>query len=199
MDLSTAIIPKSDQLNADDLIAGPRTIRISRVEVRITGEQPVSIFYDGDNGKPWKPCKGMIRALVFAWGADSTAYAGRRARLMLDPKVKWAGAEVGGIRVSHLSHLPGNAASITFAQTVAKGSKKVVTIAALQNEDPITHVEPPVFDRAGALAKLEAAALKGVEALKAEWEATKGRKALESELPRLKQAATEADAGGSQP
>ena len=56
IDMSRFIEAKSDQLNADDLIGAPRTITITRVTGN-DGDQPVSIFYEGDGGKPFKPCK----------------------------------------------------------------------------------------------------------------------------------------------
>ena len=62
-DLSKTIDPKSDQLNSDDLIAGPITIRITKVSANLSSpEQPISIFFEGDNGKPYKPCKSMRRS-----------------------------------------------------------------------------------------------------------------------------------------
>ena len=61
-DMSGVITPKSDQINADDLIAGPRTIMVREVDIRPGTEQPVSIFYDGDGGKPWRPCMLFVRA-----------------------------------------------------------------------------------------------------------------------------------------
>src|SRR5688572_15105315 len=103
-DMSAVIIPKSDQLNADDLIAGPRTITITGVTIK-AGEQPVSIHYEGDNGKPYKCCKSMARILVSAWGADSKQYVGRSVTLFRDPEVKWAGMAVGGIRISHMTNI----------------------------------------------------------------------------------------------
>jgi hypothetical protein len=104
-DMSQVIVPKSDQLNSDDLIAGPRTITITDVAIRGGTEQPVSIRFDGDEGRPWKPCKSMSRVLVAAWGPDAKVYVGRSVTLYRDPKVKWAGMEVGGIRISHMSHI----------------------------------------------------------------------------------------------
>ena len=71
-DMASAIIPKSDQLNADDLLAGPITIKITGVTVKGGQEQPVSIHYEGDDGKPYKSCKSMNRVLVSAWGPDSS-------------------------------------------------------------------------------------------------------------------------------
>jgi len=128
-DLSRAIVPKSDQLNADDLIAGPRTITVSKVVVQSGVEQPVAIFFDGDGGKPWKPCKSMCRVLVNAWGADGANYAGRSITLYRDPNVKWGGMAVGGIRISHLSHI---SRQMVMALTETKGSRKPFTVNPIQ-------------------------------------------------------------------
>jgi hypothetical protein len=65
LDLSKTIAPRSDQLNADDLIGGPRTITITGVKL-VAEDQPVAISFDNDEGKPWKPCKSMRRVLVKA-------------------------------------------------------------------------------------------------------------------------------------
>jgi len=126
--MASAIIPKSDQLNADDLIAGPITVKITGVTIK-PGEQPVSIFFDGDNGKPYKCCKSMARILVSAWGADSKKYVGRSLTLYRDPTVKWAGLEVGGIRISHMSHID---EAMTMALTATKGSRKPFTVRPLK-------------------------------------------------------------------
>ncbi len=104
-DLSQTIDPKSDQINADDLIAGPRTITVTRVVGNSDKDQPVSIFFEGDKGKPYKPCKSMRRVLVHLWGNDGGTYAGRSMTLVRDPKVKFGGIEVGGVRISHMSHI----------------------------------------------------------------------------------------------
>jgi len=66
IDLTKTIEAKSDQLNADDLIGNSRTIKIKGVKV-IAGDQPVVISYEGDEGKPWKPCKGMRRIMAGLW------------------------------------------------------------------------------------------------------------------------------------
>lgn len=131
-DMGAAIIPKSDQLNADDLLTGPLTIKITGVAVRGGQEQPVSISYEGDNGKPYKACKSMCRVLVSAWGADSSKYVGRSLTLYCDPKVKWGGMEVGGIRISHMSDIK---ESLTMALTVTRANKKPFTVRPL-NQPP---------------------------------------------------------------
>lgn len=118
MDLTPTLAPKSNQLNADDLIAGPRTITITHVTAG-NAEQPVAVHYDGDQGKAWYPCKSMRRVLVAAWGADATAYVGRRITLVRDPEVMYGGIKVGGIRISHLSDLD-NPLSIALTVTRQK-------------------------------------------------------------------------------
>ena len=133
-DLTGTIVPKSDQMNSDDLISGPRTIRISKVSADTgSAEQPILIHYDGDQGKPYKPCKIMRRVMVAIWGADGAAYAGRSMTLYRDPTVKWGGLEVGGIRISHMSDME---AAVTIALTMTKQSRKPYTVKPLV-VDPI--------------------------------------------------------------
>lgn len=104
VDMARTIAPKSDQLNADDLIAGPRTVTVTRVTGNDgNGEQPVNVFFDGDGGKPFRPCKSMRRVMVHVWGRDASQYPGKSMTIYRDPKVQWGGMEVGGIRISHMS------------------------------------------------------------------------------------------------
>lgn len=90
VDLTQTIIAKSDQLNADDLVgADPVTIKITRVQITGSAEQPIAISYEGDNGKPYMPGKSMRRVLVHAWGTDGAVYVGRSLTLYRDPEVKF--------------------------------------------------------------------------------------------------------------
>ena len=127
LDLSKTIAPKSEQLNADDLIAGPRTITVTAVKL-VAEDQPVAIHFAGDEGKPYKPCKSMRRVLVRAWGADGAQYVGKSMTLFLDEQVRFGGAAVGGIRISHLSHIE---KSITMALTATRATKKAYTVQAM--------------------------------------------------------------------
>ena len=104
MDMTRTIEPDSGQLNADDLMAGPVTVTITGV-TRGTPEQPVNIELAEYPGRPYRPAKSMRRVLVAAWGKDSSVYAGRRLTLYRDPRVRFGREEVGGIRISHLSHI----------------------------------------------------------------------------------------------
>lgn len=104
IDMSRFVEAKSDQLNADDLIGAPRTITVRKVTGN-DGDQPVSIFYEGDNNKPFKPCKTMRRVLLGVWGRNAADYVGRSMTLYRDDAVTFGGLNVGGIRISHMSHI----------------------------------------------------------------------------------------------
>lgn len=120
-DLSKTIAPKSDQLNADDLISGSIDVVIRDVTGNQGGDQPVNVFYEGDNGKPYRPCKSMRRVMVHVWGADGKGYIGKAMRLYCDPKVKFGNIEVGGIRISHMSGIDGRR---QFALTTTRSQRK---------------------------------------------------------------------------
>jgi hypothetical protein len=152
MNLTSTIIPKSDQLNADDLLAGPITIRISSVEAG-SAEQPVAVHYDSDNGRPYLPGKSMRRVLVQVWGADTKAYTGRSMTLYNDASVKWAGEEVGGIRISHMTDI---ADDITMALTVTRANKKPFTVKPLTVKNAAPQ-NPPVSDAPPVAGSAEAA------------------------------------------
>lgn len=173
-DMAAVIIPKSDQKNADDLISGPITIKITEVTIRGGQEQPISVHFEGDEGKPYKPCKSMCRVMVTAWGADSKKYIGRSLTLYRDATVKWAGLEVGGIRISHMSDIDAN---MTMALTMTKSNRKPFTVRRLTVEaapkddtepvyitpDEATVLEKRLDDNAIALTKVKKAF--GVERL----------------------------------
>jgi len=129
LDMTQTTAPRSDQFNADDLVAGPQTITITRVTMHNNPQQPIHIDYEGGEGKPWKPCLTMRRILVEAWGKDGHAYVGRSVTLYRDPTVKYAGAEQGGIRISHMSHID---KKIRTMITVSRGKRVPFTVEPLQ-------------------------------------------------------------------
>jgi hypothetical protein len=135
-DLGGTIAPKSDQLNADDFISGPRTIVVTKVSADMgSTEQPILIHFEGDNGKPFKPCKSMRRVLVHVWGREGGDYPGRAMTLYRDPEVKWGGMAVGGIRISHMS---GITEPVTMALTATKQSRKPYTVQPLADAPKAT-------------------------------------------------------------
>lgn len=127
-DMSKIIQAKSDQLNADDLIAGEKVITITSVSIA-AGDQPVTVYYEGDDGKPYKPCKSMCRVMVKAWGADANEYAGRSMKLYNDPTVKWAGREAGGIRIAAMTHID---APIAMNLTTTRGKRSPFRVEVME-------------------------------------------------------------------
>lgn len=126
-DLTRTIQPKSDQLNADDLIAGSLNITVQ--SVRLSGNDDQPIIIDIGNGRqPYKPCKSMRRLLVFVWGKDGNQWIGRSMTLFNDQSVKWAGQEVGGIRISHVSHIE---KPVSLSLTTTRGKRKPYTVEPL--------------------------------------------------------------------
>lgn len=150
IDMSDTIIAKSDQLNASDLTGAPITITISKVSKVKDPAQPIHIHYEGDNGRPWKPCKGQRVLLTGMWGRDASVYAGRRLTLYRDPTVLWAGKEEGGIRVSHASHIESD-----FKMPIRLSKAKVATqtVRPIANDVPKTETfDFPTFESAVATA-----------------------------------------------
>jgi len=156
LDMTDTIVAKSDQLNSDDLMGGCRTVTITKVARASTAEQPIAVSFEGDAGKPYMPCKSMRRVMVTVWGPDAVAYAGRSMTLYRDADVTWGGMAVGGIRISHMSHIT---EPVTLALTATKKVRKPFRVLPLMIVEKI----PPKADRALALrddlvARVDAAA-----------------------------------------
>jgi len=162
MDLTNTIVPKSDQINADDLITGPRTFTVTEVRVKSTPEQPVDIHLAESPGKPFRPSKTVLRILVTAWGKEGDEYVGRRMTLYRDAEVKWAGQEVGGIRVEALSHIT---KQIKLALTETRGKKVTHIVKPLADAPPLT----PDIDY-----QAEAAAATDLDGWRKVWQQAKG-------------------------
>lgn len=127
--LKRAMAPKSDQLNADDLIASPITIVVTGVDVSASGDQKVSVHYQNENGRPYKPCKSMMRIMSFAWGEDPEQWVGQSATLYNDPTVVFGGEKTGGIRISHMTGID---KTVELALQKSKGKKQTYKVFPMQ-------------------------------------------------------------------
>jgi hypothetical protein len=128
VDMSDSIAPRSDQMNAEDLLVGPRTFTITDVKVS-SAEQPVSVYLaEFPQDRPFKPSKTVRRLMVLAWGVDQTQYAGKRLTLYCDRSIRFGGQEVGGIRMSHASGLP---APMKVSLTISKGKRAPFVVQPL--------------------------------------------------------------------
>ncbi len=173
-DFQAALAPRSDQINASDLLAGDMTVTIAAVKVTPGTEQPVSIRLEGMD-KVWRPCKTTGRILMAAWGPDTSIYPGRSAQLYLDPEVKWGGMKVGGIRIRALSHID---AELQLALAESKQNRKIFRVKPLAGAP--RRADPPRQSSGGSssgidgLAKAQAA--KGSDAFR-DWLKTDTAKA----------------------
>ena len=134
MDISDSLAANSAQQNYDEYLAGPKTVTVEKV-TRGRSEQPVDVHLVEFPGKPFKPAKSVRRVLAAAWGTDASAWAGRRMTIYGDPEVRYAGKAVGGLRVSHVSHID---KPVTVALTVTRGKREPFTVHPLPDATPYT-------------------------------------------------------------
>lgn len=125
--LRDTIIPKSDQLNGDTLMAGPITVEITDVR-RGAAEQPIDIHISGGH-QCWRPCKSMRRILITAWGENGKTWIGKSVTLYFEPSIKFGGVAVGGIRIAALSHIESD---IAISLTTTRGKRSPYTVKKLE-------------------------------------------------------------------
>ena len=154
-DITDTLAPKSDQLDAVDLLGGPRTFTIAEV-TRGNDEQPVQIRL-AEFPRVWRPGKSMRRVLAACWGPKAEAWTGRRVTLYCDPAVKFGGEAVGGTRISHLSHIDGPK---KVPLLVTKGRSAVFTVQPLKDAPP-----PPA-----AMSVEDVAATTDTDTLRTAWQ-----------------------------
>ena len=164
MDITDALAPTSDQLDAIELV-NPRTFTIdagSRLGAR--DGKTVAEIRLVDFPRVWRPSKGMLDVLAKLWGTDGKAWTGHRVTLYCDPDVMFGKEKVGGIRISHLSHID-KPTTVTIRASGA-GRKKP------------WHVEP-LTDVAAIVAPTEAtvAACEDQDTLRTWWQEYPGLRA----------------------
>jgi hypothetical protein len=119
VDISQALVAKSDQINASDLTGSPIVATIKDVR-KGDPVKPVVVDLEGMDGRPWKPSKGMLRVIAHAWGTESDKWVGRLVKLANNPEVIYAGEKVGGVEVIAMSHI-----NTSFTIPVRISQKKV--------------------------------------------------------------------------
>ena len=202
--IEKAMAPKSDQLNADDLIVGPIEVTIQAVKTAADDKIAIEI---GNGRQPWKPCKSMLRLLTFCWGsAEPSDWIGKSVRLYRDPNVKFGSDTPGGIRVSHVSHI---SEAKTAKLTVARSKRETFTVQPLKAEQkPVSlldvyrkqmkgHSAPVLFigkKIADAFTAKDATAFDSLEAEISQIEDAKGNELLKRFLSDVLKALTEGGA-----
>lgn len=157
MDITSSLAPRSDQINADDLVAGPQTFTIREV-VGGKAEQPYD-FLLVETDRAFRPAVTMRRLIAAAWGVNADDYVGRRLTVYRDPTIRFGKDVVGGVRISHMSDIPGR---VEVKVQVTRGKREVFAVEPLPE-----------------LSKLDA--------LKAEWRTAdpERRAAIEAEVAEL--------------
>lgn len=127
MDISKALVAKSDCLNASDLTGAPIVATIAAVR-QGDAAKPVIVDLAGMDGRPWKPSKGMLRVIANGWGTESDVWVGRSVKLINNPEVIYAGEKVGGVEVVAMSHLD---KPFTIPVRISQKKVKQHTVAVL--------------------------------------------------------------------
>lgn len=124
--------PKSDQLNAIDLIGGPITVTITDAN-NGSAEQILWLSITGGH-KPYKPCFNMRNMMEFAWDSrDPNTWIGKSLTLWLNPEVVYKGEVTGGIRISHVSHI---AEVKSIKLNVGRNKREVFSVKPLSDVAP---------------------------------------------------------------
>jgi hypothetical protein len=133
VDISETLAPTSDQLDAIELVAGPRTFTVESVSAG-SAEQPVQIKLEGFP-RVWRPSKGMRRVLAAGWGVQASAWTGRKVTLYYDPDVTFGKDRTGGTRISHMTDLPGNR-PLSVPLLITRGKSAMFVVQPLKDEQP---------------------------------------------------------------
>ena len=133
MSLRDTIVPKSDQLNYDDLANGAkRRIKVISLKRGSSEEQPLRIVIEdattGEKLRDYVPCKSMRRVLIAAWGDAPAPWIGQIIEIFGNPLVKWGGEAIGGIEISAVS---GISKPLTIALSTTRGKRKQVTVQVI--------------------------------------------------------------------
>jgi hypothetical protein len=131
VNIEETLAPDSDQLDAIDLVSGPKTFTITQVS-KGNAEQPVQIKL-AEFPRVWRPGKSMRRVLASCWGTDASEWIGRRVTLYCDPEVMFGKDKVGGTRISHLSHID---QPKKVPLLVSRGKSAMFTVQPLTEEAP---------------------------------------------------------------
>lgn len=144
MDISAALAPKSDQLDAVDLLGSPPLVFTITDVNEGNDEQPVNIRL-AEFPRVWRPSKGMLRVLAHCWGKEVAKWVGRQVELYCDPDVMFGPNRVGGVRVSRVSHI---AERTSVPMITGRGKSGSWNVDPLPDAAPVEPTpEPTLADR----------------------------------------------------
>jgi hypothetical protein len=181
LDMTESLAPKSDQLDAIDLVSGPRTFTIEKVS-RHNTEQPFN-FHLAEFDRVWRPGKSMRRVIAAAWGVDASKYSGQRVTLFCDPSVQFGNDVTGGTRISHMTGID---KPLKVPLLVKRGKSALFTVQPLKEAPKPAQPTTPARDWTA-----EAAALNGdTDGLRALYMDAQAAGATPETLAHIKEQAT---------
>ena len=133
MDITDALAPVSDQLDAIELVQ-PRTFTIdagSRLGKR-EGKTVAEIRLVGFD-RVWRPAKSMLDVLAQCWTTDAKTWVGHQITLYNDPEVRFGPDKVGGVRIKAMSHIGGKARDVSV-RAPGQGRKQNWHVEPLPDE-----------------------------------------------------------------
>jgi hypothetical protein len=130
-DITETLMPASDQLDAIELVSGPRTFEVERVS-QGSSEQPVQVHLV-DFPRPWRPGKSMRRVLAAGWGNDAGRWVGHKVELYFEPEVSFGKEKPGGTRIKRMSHIDG---PLSVPLLVSRGKSATYVVEPLTESDP---------------------------------------------------------------
>mgnify|MGYP000231598174 CR=1 FL=1 len=130
---------RSDQLNADDFVTGPRVYTIAGAK-KGAAEQPFDIELTESPGRVWRPPITVRKILIGVWGDETAKWVGRRVELYRDDSVTFGPEAVGGIRVSKMSDLPTGDRPYSVKLLSKRGKRTEYVV------EPLPAAAPPISD-----------------------------------------------------
>ena len=189
-DIAKALLPKSDQLNADCLISGSITVRVRAVDVDNSRQaQKIWVYYDGDDDKPFKPCVTMGRCMALIWGDKEKDWVGKSMTLHRDENVDFGNNKnIGGVRISHIEGID---RKTVLKLTKTRGKKGDIVLMPLFTDAEKVDVADVLRDAMGAANKGKASFTKW-------WQENKDKQHMvKDKMDDFKKAAADFDDGGA--
>lgn len=203
LDVTKMCAARSDQINAIDLISGPRIAKITDVKIFSETDQPIHVVLDGDSKRPWKCSKTSVRTLAAIYGNDASKWIGKHIEIYCDETVLWGGQPVGGVRQSKAE---GITSPKRLSLTKSRTKKETVVINPLSADEIKSHYgkpgnpsqdhgDPPAADNTVTQDAAREAAKKGKAAFTDWWKSVDGnaRDAVKPIMDELKRLSDEAD------
>ena len=177
MDITDALAPASDQLDAVELV-NTRTFTIdSGSALGSRDGKTVAEIRLVNFPRVWRPSKGMLDVRAACCGTDAKKWVGRSVTVYNDPEVLFGKDKVGGVRISHLSHIDG-ARTVTIRGSGA-GRKKQWPV------EPLTDMPAPASPSEPTAA--DVAACDDADVLRDMWKSAKPamRKVIEARVAEI--------------